>query len=162
MNQEVSYIINQLRINGETLAVAESLTGGGLGALITAVPGASDVFIGGVTAYSSLAKESQLKVSHALLSEHGAVSEEVAVAMADGSREIFGSTWGISTTGVAGPGESQGVRPGTVWIAISGPINQSTLLELQGERESVRNATIASAITTFARILGNLTPSPTE
>ncbi len=150
-----SSIINELRRRGESLAVAESLTGGGLGAAITSVPGSSDVFTGGVIAYQLSVKKELLKVPGALIEEFGVVSEEVAVAMADGLRELFGTTWAIATTGVAGPGASDGVAAGTVWIAIRGPINQSTELEIQGEREVVRNASVSSAITTFARILAS-------
>ncbi|MEK6648886.1 MAG: CinA family protein [Actinomycetota bacterium] len=150
-------IIALLRDRGETLAVAESLTGGGVGAAITAIAGASDVFVGGVIAYQPSTKESLLKVAHSLIETHTVVSEEVAVAMADGVREIFGTTWAIATTGVAGPGPADGHAAGTVWVAIRGPINQSTQLQIDGEREVVRNATVSSAITTFARILGSRT-----
>lgn len=148
-------IIDDLRRRGESLSVAESLTGGGLGAAITSIPGSSDVFLGGVIAYQSAVKEGLLKVPRSLIEEFGVVSEEVAVSMAQGSLELFKSTWAIATTGVAGPGPSDGVEAGTVWIAIRGPINQSTVLAIQGEREAVRNASVSSAITTFARILAS-------
>lgn len=148
-------VIDALRRRGENLAVAESLTGGGLGAAITSVPGSSDVFSGGVIAYQLSVKTELLEVPEALIEQCGVVSEEVAVAMADGVRGLLGTTWAIATTGVAGPGESEGVAAGTVWIAIRGPINQSTELEIQGEREVVRNASVSSAITTFARILAS-------
>lgn len=150
-------IVDLLRERAETLCVAESLTGGGLGAAITAVPGASDIFIGGITAYREDMKESRLMVPHSLIVDFGVVSNEVAMAMAEGAREFFGATWAISTTGVAGPGPADGHSAGTVWIAIRGPINQSTHLQIDGEREIVRNATVKSAITTFARILGTRT-----
>lgn len=148
-------IIDDLRSRGESLSVAESLTGGGLGAAITAIPGSSDVFLGGVIAYQRAVKQQILKVDKSLIDEYGVVSEEVAVAMAEGSRDLFKSTWAIATTGVAGPGPSDGVEAGTVWIAIRGPINQSTVLAIQGEREEVRNACLSSAITAFARILAS-------
>ena len=150
-------IVDLLRRRGETLAVAESLTGGGVGVAITAVPGASDVFVAGIIAYQPEVKESFLKVPHSMIADFGVVSEEVAVAMADSARELFGATWAISTTGVAGPGPADGQKAGTVWVAIRGPINQSTQLQIDGEREIVRNATVESAITTFARILGTRT-----
>jgi nicotinamide-nucleotide amidase len=150
----VAAIIDELRKRGQTLCVAESLTGGGLGSALTMIPGASDVFLGGVIAYHSDVKVSLLKVSPIVIEDSGVVSEEVAIAMAEGARELFSSTWAISTTGVAGPGAAVGVEPGTVWLAIRGPINQSTELAIEGERESVRNASISSAITAFARILG--------
>lgn len=148
-------VVAELRRRGEKVAVAESLTGGGLGSALTSVPGSSDVFLGGVIAYDFSVKEGLLKVPHALIEEFGVVSEEVATAMADGLFELFGSTWAIATTGVAGPGPSGGVAAGTVWIAIRGPINQSTELEIQGEREVVRNASVSSTLTTFARILAS-------
>jgi nicotinamide-nucleotide amidase len=154
---EAQVIVDLLRTRGETLCVAESLTGGGLGAAITAVAGASDIFIGGVTAYQVSVKESLLKVAHASIIDFGVVSDEVARQMADGARELFGATWAIATTGVAGPGPTDGHDAGTVWVAISGPINQSTHLQIEGEREIVRNATVRSAIATFARILGKQT-----
>ncbi len=146
-------VISELRRRGERVAVAESLTGGGLGSAMTSVPGSSDVFSGGIIAYDLSVKVGLLKVPQTLIEEFGVVSEEVATAMADGLLELFGTTWAISTTGVAGPGPSDGVAAGTVWIAIRGPINQSTELEIQGEREVVRNASVSSALTTFARIL---------
>lgn len=153
----VEVVISLLRDRGETLCVAESLTGGGLGAAITAIAGASDVFVGGVIAYQPSIKESLLKVANSLIEVHTVVSEEVAVAMADGARELLGATWAIATTGVAGPGLVDGHAAGTVWVAIRGPVNQSTQLQIDGEREVVRNATVSSAITTFARILGSRT-----
>jgi nicotinamide-nucleotide amidase len=146
-------IVSLLRERNETLCVAESLTGGGLGAAITSVVGASDIFVGGLTAYWAEVKESVLLVPPALIREFGVVSEEVACAMADGARALFGATWSIATTGVAGPGPSAGIAAGTVWLAIRGPVNQSTQLQVEGEREFVRNATVRSAIITFARIL---------
>ncbi len=155
-SQPEEMIVAALRARGETVAVAESLTGGGVGVAITSVPGASDVFVGGLTSYQLRIKEEVLKVAPALIEEFGVVSEEVAVAMADGARDFFQSTWAISTTGVAGPGDSEGAAAGTVWVAIRGPVNQSTQLQLAGEREIVRNATVSSAISAFARILTSL------
>jgi len=148
-------IVAALRASGENVSVAESLTAGGVGVAITSVPGSSDVFVGGLTAYQSRIKEEYLKVPRALIDEHGVVSEEVASAMADGARKFFKSTWAIATTGVAGPGAADGIPAGTVWVAISGPVSQTTQLEIQGDREVVRNATISSAITAFARILSS-------
>lgn len=154
--QSARAVVELLKAKKQSVAVAESLTGGGVGAALTAVGGASDVFLGGVIAYSPAVKESLLRVEKETIATFGVVSEEVAVAMADGIRELLGSTWGISTTGVAGPGDAGGVAAGKVWIAISGPINQTTQLEVEGEREVVRNASVSSAISTFERILGTL------
>jgi nicotinamide-nucleotide amidase len=122
----------------------------------TSLPGSSQIFKGSVTAYQSEIKSSLLKLPVELISEFGVVSEEVAAAMAAGVKDLMGSTWAISTTGVAGPGPAEGVPAGTVWVAIDGPISQTLQLELSGTREIVRNATIAGAIAAFARILKTL------
>ena len=117
------------------------------------ISGASEVFVGGLTAYRDGIKISHLHVDPALISEQTSVSEQVAVAMAKGARESFGTTWAISTTGVAGPNPVDGHPVGVVWVAIDGPVSQTIELSLSGERESIRNAATASAIATFARIL---------
>ena len=155
MQDETRFIIDELRRRGQSLAVAESLTGGGLGAAITAIQGSSDVFSGGVIAYQVSMKTDLLHLPNSLIEEFGVVSEEVAVAMAESVRALSGTTWAIATTGVAGPGAADGVAAGTVWIAIRGPISQSTALEIQGDREDVRNASVSSAIAAFARILAS-------
>jgi nicotinamide-nucleotide amidase len=146
-------IIETLKARGETVSVAESLTGGGLGHALTQIPGASEVFIGGIIAYTADVKINFLGVSRATIDEFSVVSEEVAVAMANGAREKIGTTWAISTTGIAGPGDYKGIREGTVWIAIAGPINHTLVLTLDGGRDGVRQGAISSAIGNFARIL---------
>ena len=152
----LSEILESLISRGESISVAESLTGGGLAQAFTSLPGSSQIFKGSVTAYQSEIKSSLLKLPVELISEFGVVSEEVAAAMAAGIKDLMGSTWAISTTGVAGPGPADGVPAGTVWVAIDGPISQTLQLELSGTREIVRNATIAGAIAAFARILKTL------
>jgi nicotinamide-nucleotide amidase len=146
-------VVDSLRARGETLSTAESLTAGAVSSAIVSVAGASDVFVGGVTAYRDEIKISHLSIDPALIQEHTSVSEQVAVAMARGAINSFGTTWGIGTTGVAGPNPLDGHPVGAVWVAIEGPICQTIELSLSGERESVRNAATASAIATFARIL---------
>jgi nicotinamide-nucleotide amidase len=146
-------IIEILTSRGQTLAVAESLTGGGLGFALTQVPGASAVFLGGIISYTTQVKVRELGVGQSAIDKYKVVSEEVAIEMAEGAKNKFATTWAISTTGVAGPGDYQGVREGTVWIAIRGPINQSLTLTLDGGRDGVRQGAISSAIGTFARIL---------
>lgn len=146
-------IITMLSQKNETVSTAESLTAGGLSSALTSVPGASEVFLGGITAYQSSVKIEHLGVPESTINEHSVVSQEVAVAMAEGARKKFGTTWAISTTGVAGPGPSGGVAAGTVWVAVSGPTNQTVELALSGDREAVRSASVSSAIATFARIL---------
>lgn len=146
-------IIAILRQRNETLSTAESITAGELSNAITSIPGSSDIFIAGLSAYTSAIKISHLGVDSELITKHTVISEEVAQAMAHGALKTFATTWAIATTGVAGPGPSDGFDAGTVWIAIAGPIKQSVELSLSGEREIIRNATTASAIGTFARIL---------
>ncbi len=146
-------IIEILTSRGQTLAVAESLTGGGLGFALTQVPGASAVFLGGTISYTTEVKVRELSVGQSIIDQYKVVSEEVAIEMAEGAKSKFATTWAISTTGVAGPGDYQGVREGTVWIAIRGPINQTLTLTLDGGRDGVRQGAISSAIGTFARIL---------
>ena len=103
----------------KTLAVAESCTGGLIGHRLTQTPGSSDYFLEGVVAYSNEAKNSRLEVSHTLIRKYGAVSEEVALAMAEGIRKTSGADIGLSVTGVAGPDASNNKPVGTVFIAIS-------------------------------------------
>jgi nicotinamide-nucleotide amidase len=147
-------VINQLRKSAKTLAVAESLTGGGLGATITEVAGSSEVFLGGITTYSDLSKTKLLEVPKRLITKHTAVSEEVAKAMAMGARNLFKSDYAISTTGVAGPGKAYGKSAGTVWLAIASKKEVIAIeLSISGDRATVRNATIESALATFSRIL---------
>jgi len=149
----VSQIIDALRKSGETLSTAESITGGSISSTLVGVPGASDVFKGGITAYSDDVKVAQLNVDPKLIEKYSAISEQVADAMAQGAVETFSTTWAIATTGVAGPGPVGVHEAGTVWLSIRGPINQTTVLALSGEREMVRNAATSSAIAAFARIL---------
>jgi nicotinamide-nucleotide amidase len=117
-----SVVLKRLRRRGETLAVAESCTGGGLGAALAAVPGASDVFLGGVIAYANAVKRELLGVAPELLAEHGAVSDPVAIAMAEGVRQRMGSDWALSVTGIAGPGGGSAEKPvGLVHLGLAGP-----------------------------------------
>lgn len=146
-------IVRLLGESNETLSVAESITGGGVGHAITATPGSSQIFLGGIIAYSNQVKENFLGVDPALIAEHTVVSEEVANAMADAAREKFGTTWAIATTGIAGPGDYQGIPEGTVWISVRGPVNESLQLQLDSGRDAIRTGAISSALGTFARIL---------
>jgi nicotinamide-nucleotide amidase len=148
-------IIEALTSRGETVSVAESLTGGGLGSALTQVPGASQVFVGGIIAYTADVKVNFLGVQQSSIDQYTVVSEEVALEMAEGAIKRFGSTWAISTTGIAGPGDYMGIREGTVWISICGPICQTLQLTLDSGRDGVRQGAISSAIGTFARILNH-------
>jgi nicotinamide-nucleotide amidase len=122
-----SVVLAALRQRGQTLAVAESCTGGGLGAALAAVPGASDVFLGGVIAYANSVKQQLLGVPAGTLAVHGAVSDPVALAMAEGACRVTGADWAIAVTGVAGPGGGSADKPvGLVHIAIAGPAGSSS------------------------------------
>ncbi len=115
-------VLELLRARGQTLAVAESCTGGGIGAALAAVPGASEVFLGGVIAYANAVKQQLLGVPAEVLARHGAVSDPVAIAMAEGARRTTGAHWAIAVTGVAGPGGGSVEKPvGLVHIAVAGP-----------------------------------------
>jgi nicotinamide-nucleotide amidase len=150
---QVEQIIAYLQSRGETISVAESLTAGGLANALTCASGSSAVFVGGITAYRNEIKSTMLDVDPELIEQFTVVSESVADAMAEGARKVFGTTWAISTTGAAGPEPLEGHEPGSVWISIRGPINQAIQLNLEGNRDQVRNGTISTAIGTFARIL---------
>lgn len=133
---------------GWTVAVGESCTGGGVCEALTGVPGSSAYFLGGVVAYGNRSKTRDLAVPAALLAQHGAVSEEVAEAMAEGARRRFGGDVGVGTTGIAGPGGGTPEKPvGTVCIGISTPeIRLSDRIRFRGDREAVRRRTVVRAL----------------
>jgi len=140
-------VLGVCRERGYSIAVGESCTGGLLGARLTAIPGSSDVFHGGIIAYENSVKTKLLGVSDVTLKEHGAVSEQVAREMAEGSARVLGTTVGIGITGVAGPGGGTPEKPaGTVWIAVAGVGETRTLGRMYvGDREEIRlRATQAS------------------
>ena len=149
-----SNLIAALSERKESLAVAESLTGGLIAASLTDVPGASRVFMGGVVTYSTDSKVSILGIERDLIDRFGVVSPEVAEAMAVAVRKRFASTWAISTTGVAGPGPHDGMAAGEVWIAVSGPESLSEHLSL-GDlgRTQVRGGAVTGALALLSRIL---------
>ncbi len=133
-------VLGRLRARGMTVATAESCTGGLVGARITSVPGSSAAYLGGIVAYDNRVKEEQLGVPAGVLAAHGAVSEPVATAMADGARVKLGSDWALAVTGVAGPDGGTPDKPvGLVWIAVAGPEGTTARqLRLFGGREEVR------------------------
>jgi competence/damage-inducible protein CinA-like protein len=133
---------------GLTVATAESCTGGLLSARLTEQPGSSGWVLGGVTAYADSAKEQLLDVPAALLARHGAVSPEVAVALAEGARGRFGADVGIGITGIAGPGGGTADKPvGTVHLCVAGPAGpELRALRLPGSRASVRERSVTMAM----------------
>jgi nicotinamide-nucleotide amidase len=149
-------VLDQCRSRGLTLATAESCTGGLVSELLTAVPGSSDVFVGGVVAYANQVKIEQLGLSGELISQHGAVSAEAARAMAEGARRHLGADIGVADTGIAGPGGGTPDKPvGTVYIDARAPHGGRGLhLSLPGERGIVRRRAAIAALHLVRLILG--------
>lgn len=142
-------LVKQFSRKGLTLATAESCTGGLVAGAITAIPGSSSVFTHGFVTYANAAKTQMLDVPEAMLAMHGAVSEPVARAMAEGARRQAGTDYAVSTTGIAGPDGGTPEKPvGTVWFGLAGPDGTQTYHELfQGSREAVRAQAVTFALT---------------
>lgn len=140
---------------GLTIATAESCTGGMLGARITAIPGSSRVYLGGVVAYANAAKTDMLDVPTALIDAHGSVSEEVAASMADGACARFSSDIGIGVTGVAGPARGTAEKPvGMVWIAVRYRDQRRTLgRNYVGDRDEIRRRSCQAALDLVRRMI---------
>ena len=157
-------VLDLCRGRGLTLATAESCTGGLIGARLTEIAGASDVFVGGVIAYSNEVKERKLGVPAKLLREHGAVSAEVGAAMASGARRELGADLAVADTGIAGPGGGTPEKPvGLVFLAVDGPDGaHTTRLQLPGDRETVRARATALALHMLRRELSRTTTEPRE
>lgn len=141
-------IVASLTAAGQHVATAESLTGGLLCAALVDPPGASEVVRGGIVAYQPEMKTALLDVSSELIEERGTVCAEVATALAAGARRELGAHWGVSTTGVAGPGPSEGRAQGTVFIAVAGPDDVAVAeeLHLPGDRTQVRSGAVDAAL----------------
>jgi nicotinamide-nucleotide amidase len=147
-------VLRGLRERRASVAVAESLTAGLLGAALTAVPGSSAVFRGGLLVYATDLKQTLAGVPGPLISAHGAVSAQVAGAMAAGVRERVGATYGVALTGVAGPDEQEGQPVGTVHVAVSGPDRAAVRsLRLPGDRDRVRALAVTTALDLLRRQL---------
>ncbi|MFD6416703.1 CinA family protein [Streptomyces sp. NPDC060194] len=169
---EESDVLELLVGRGESVACAESLTGGLLAAALTDVPGASRAFRGGVTAYATDVKRDVLGVDGALLAERGAVDPDVALAMAAGVRRLLGADWGVATTGVAGPDPQDGRPVGTVFVAVAGPGAEGGLgeharivtpLRLNGGRTEIRKDSVRAALGLLSgELIGNGRTQDTE
>ncbi|KGN42089.1 competence protein [Knoellia aerolata DSM 18566] len=141
---------------GWTVGTAESLTGGLVCAALTSVPGSSDTVRGAVVAYATDVKAELLGVDRRRLSEVGPVDALVAAQMALGVRRLLGTDVGLATTGVAGPGPSDGVPAGTVHVAVSGPWGPeptTRALTLSGDREAVRSSSVVAVLDLLAEAL---------
>ena len=148
-------VLETLSGRGETLATAESLTGGMLSALLTGVPGASRSFVGGVVSYATRVKVSALGVPEDVVEEHGVVSRECAAAMAQGVRGRLDATWAMATTGVAGPDAQEGRAVGTVWVAVAGPDGVETRgLALEGDRNDIRWGSCRAVLALLGELIG--------
>lgn len=143
----VARLLGRFRARGRTVACAESLTGGLLLAVLTAVPGASAVVRGGVVVYGTDTKASLAGVPAELLHQHGPVHPDVATALAVGVARRCAASHGVGLTGVAGPDPQHGVAPGTVYVALHGP-SGVVVRELRtgGDRQEVRLATVRTAL----------------
>jgi len=148
-------VLDLCEAHGDTIAVAESCTGGLLGARLTEIAGSSKVVLGGVIAYSNAVKEQELLVSPEDIAQHGAVSEPVAVQMARGVRGVTGATIGVGITGVAGPDGGTVDKPvGTVWIAVDvrGDVTTSRAIYI-GDRAEIRHRATQVALDMIRRAL---------
>lgn len=140
-------VVAALRMAGASVATAESLTGGRLCAALVDVPGASDVVLGGIVAYTAEAKTGVLGVDQAILDEFGTVGAATAAAMGQNARRQFDSTYALSTTGVAGPEPSEGKAVGTVFIALASANGIDVrALALDGGRDAIRNETVLQCL----------------
>lgn len=148
-------LVDRLRSRQATLAVAESYTGGLVLDAFVAVPGASDVLVGGVVAYANDAKTRLLQVTDAVLAAHGAVSAETAEAMAVGARAALGADYAVSTTGIAGPTGAKPQKPvGLAYAAAAGPDGVVVDRAVHdGDRAAVRRAGVHQALNVLDRIL---------
>lgn len=141
-------VIAALVAQGDTLATAESLTGGLIGATLTSVPGASAAYLGGAISYATELKRTMLHVDAQILDSAGAVSRPAVEAMAAGAQTLTGAAWAVAVSGVAGPDPQEGKAPGTVWIALVDPdcVVRSECLSLSGDRSQIRASTVISAL----------------
>ena len=158
----LTILINALKKRSATVAAAESCTGGLASALLTERPGSSSFMLGAVTSYAASAKENVLGVPVSLIEEHGTVSGECAVAMAEGVRRIMGSDYSFSITGVAGPDEDENKPVGTVYIGFAGKDRQSESIMLKfisWGRASVRRRAAAAAFILLAMYIEGRSPS---
>lgn len=153
-------VVADLTVRGESVAVAESLTGGLVVSTLVTVPGASAVVRGGVVAYATPVKASVLGVDAALLAANGAVDPEVARQMAAGVRTALAvdgepATWGISTTGVAGPDPQDGQPVGTVFVGVASAEGaEAFALHLEGDRDAIRQGTVSELLVRLSTVLG--------
>lgn len=166
-NDRLAELHAALRARHQTVAVAESLTGGLLAGELTRTPGASVSFRGGLVVYATDLKSRLAGVSESLLAERGAVDPKVAIELARGVRERLSATWGVGVTGVAGPEPQDGHSVGTVFVGIVGPrdgaLHESVSeLNLAGDRNTIRSETVEQAVALLGGLVLDRAGSPGE
>jgi PncC family amidohydrolase len=161
MNQLAKALGERLSERSETVSVAESCTAGGLACVITRVPGASAYFIGGIIAYDNAVKSGILEVSPDVLQQFGAVSSEVASAMATSCRRIFETDFAVSITGIAGPSGGTPEKPvGRVFVAVAWKDGvRGVRLDLQGDRDRIRAQAVEAALELALSAVSNVESS---
>lgn len=157
MSEEKS-LIEQLIAAGKTLATAESCTGGLIGKLLTDVSGSSAAYLGGIISYSNEVKHHVLGVPQELLDTYGAVSAQVAKAMAEGATHVIGADLAVSVTGIAGPKSDNTNKPvGLVYIAVTDGVTTDVQeYHFSGDRQQIRNATAQTALSKVSSFLARL------
>ena len=156
-----SAVLHLMRERGETLATVESLTGGGLAQLLTDIPGASEVYLGGAVTYQAASKLELADVPEEMMNTRGTVDAQVAKAMARGIRLRLDASWAVATTGVAGPGDFEGHPAGTLYVGVSSPAGERAFKvvlsgQMADDRARVRRASAAHALDLFRRSLAGL------
>ena len=163
MGSPAEDLVDALQESDATVATAESLTGGQMAARITDVPGSSKVFTGGVVTYRTEAKVEVLGVEETTVAEHGVVSAECAREMAEGARRLLRTTYGVSTTGVAGPDRQEGKPVGTVFVGVAGPNRVHAVpLDLDGDRFEIQAASVDAAVSALAEMIRMDSQPPEE
>lgn len=161
MTETAKQVIQQFTKRSITLATCESITGGGIGAALTTVPGASAVFRGGLITYARDLKVSLAKVDPKSIATDGVVNELTAFQMARGARLACHADWAVATTGVAGPAETDGAPVGTVWFAVVGPAmgmsnppSYTDVQHFEGDRKAIRQQSVEFALAMLLRVSG--------
>lgn len=154
MSVAAAAAVHRLVERRETMATAESLTGGLVAATVVEIPGVSAVYRGGMVVYATELKARLAGVPEALLAERGPVDADVAAALASGARDRCGADWGLATTGVAGPEPQDGNPVGLVYVAVAGPDRVEVReLRLSGNRDAVRTESVTAVLQLLADTL---------
>lgn len=160
LSEAAAAAVHRLVERRETLATAESLTGGLVAATVVEIPGVSAVYRGGLVVYATDLKSSLAGVPADLLAGRGPVDPDVALALAGGARDRCGAHWGVATTGVAGPDPQNGKPVGLVYVAVSGPLGAAVReLKLKGNRSVIRTESVIAVLSLLSDTLAEA-PAP--